>query len=463
MHELTTLSKLEVEINFYLGQTAQNIIEVGKRLIQAKSIVAHGKWQQWLQENFQLSRHTAERFMNVAERFSKTSNVAHFGSSQMIAMLSLPSSEETEKFIEEKAKEGKAVADMTIKQLREEIADYKSKLETADKEHQQSLFEAGEDSKAAIQKLNDEHQREISDLSKQLDELNEELKKRPTVEPDDYKSTKNALVEAQIALARSQDTAERQADDFKKQSDETANKLEKARKEIKKLKELLDAKAEIAAQVVEVVKKPTLFVNNGIGFIPDEPYKLLLTDPPYSTDVDNIDEFAQSWLPNALKYVRRDGFAYIFIGAYPDELRAYLNITPPEHLKLIQVLIWTYRNTLGNNPKDRYKQNYQACLFYRGLDAPNLDCPITNEQWAVQDINAPDGRLGNRYHTWQKPDEIAERFIRHSTKGGDTVFDPFACTGTFLLAAAKLGRKAFGFEISPDNAKIAVDRGCTLA
>jgi DNA modification methylase len=40
------------------------------------------------------------------------------------------------------------------------------------------------------------------------------------------------------------------------------------------------------------------------------------------------------------------------------------------------------------------------------------------------------------------------------------VFDPFACTGTFLLAAAKLGRKSFGIEINPENAEIAIKRGC---
>jgi DNA modification methylase len=87
---------------------------------------------------------------------------------------------------------------------------------------------------------------------------------------------------------------------------------------------------------------------------------------------------------------------------------------------------------------------------------------LTSEQWAVQEVNAPDGRQGDRYHAWQKPLEIAERFIRHSTKQGDTVYDPFCCTGTFLLAAAKLGRKAEGVEISKDNALIAKNRGCII-
>lgn len=233
----------------------------------------------------------------------------------------------------------------------------------------------------------------------------------------------------------------------------SAIKLEEKKETIKQ------AEKQIAEQATDELK-PILHIGDSTKFKPTEKYDLLLTDPPYSTDIDDIEKFVGNWLYNALNNVKDTGFAYIFIGAYPDELRAYLNAKIPQHMKLSQQLIWTYKNTLGNNPKDRYKQNYQSCLFYRGTNAPDLDCPLTAEQWAVQEINAPDGRQGDRYHSWQKPIEIAERFIRHSTKQGDTIFDPFACTGTFLLAAAKLGRKAYGFEINPDNAKIAFERGC---
>ena len=234
------------------------------------------------------------------------------------------------------------------------------------------------------------------------------------------------------------------------------NKIKQEKKKV----EVEQAKKKIADEYKKDEMKAVIHVGDCFSYTPKEKYKLLLTDPPYSTDVANIDGFAESWLPKALDNVRDDGFAYVFIGAYPNELKAYLNIDPPSHMELVQVLIWSYKNTLGNNPKDRYKQNYQACLFYRGKNAPALDCPMTNEQWAVQEINAPDGRQGDRFHAWQKPMEIAERFIRHSTKAGDMVFDPFACTGTFLLAAAKLGRKSFGIEINPENAEIAIKRGC---
>ena len=231
-------------------------------------------------------------------------------------------------------------------------------------------------------------------------------------------------------------------------------------KDKKKKAEVLKAEQSIAEQAGNEFK-PVLYVGDCTEYKPTEKYDLLLTDPPYSTDVDNIQEFVDNWLYNALDNVKDTGFAYVFIGAYPEEQKAYLNARIPEHMELCQELIWTYKNTLGNNPKDRYKLNYQVCLFYRGINAPDLDCPLTNEQWAVQEINAPDGRQGDRYHEWQKPIEIAERFVRHSTKQGMVIYDPFACTGTFLLAAAKLGRKAYGHEINPENAKIAFTRGCT--
>jgi len=198
-------------------------------------------------------------------------------------------------------------------------------------------------------------------------------------------------------------------------------------------------------------------VNDFLNGVEDNSVDLLITDPPYSTDVDNIEEFAQGWLQNALKKVKDTGYAFVFIGAYPKEIKAYLNIEMPT-----QLLIWEYKNTLGNNPKNRYKLNYQAILFYRMPKASGLNIDVTGEQWAVHSVNAPDGRQGDRYHTWQKPMELAERLIRHTTEDGNKIIDPFCCTGTFLLAAAKMNRVASGCDISKENLQIAEDRGCII-
>ncbi len=70
------------------------------------------------------------------------------------------------------------------------------------------------------------------------------------------------------------------------------------------------------------------------------------------------------------------------------------------------------------------------------------------------------GRHGDRHYTWQKSDELAERLVRHSTAAGALVVDPFAGSGTFLLAAARLGRRAIGCDQSEEALRIVMERGC---
>lgn len=201
---------------------------------------------------------------------------------------------------------------------------------------------------------------------------------------------------------------------------------------------------------------PKVMVADAVDWLLDQkPCDLLLTDPPYATDVDDIGGFASRWLPAALDKVKPTGRAYVCVGAYPQELHAYCSVRMPD-----QILVWTYRNTMGPATKERYKLNWQAILYYVGKDAPPLNCDSLNELFSVQDINAPDGRQGDRFHEWQKPLELAERIIRHATKPGDLVLDPFCCTGSFLLAASSLGRLARGCDISKKNLGIAIDRGC---
>ncbi|MCR4295218.1 MAG: DNA methyltransferase, partial [Elusimicrobia bacterium] len=191
---------------------------------------------------------------------------------------------------------------------------------------------------------------------------------------------------------------------------------------------------------------------------------LILTDPPYMTDVEDIAAFAAKWVPVALSRLKPNGRAYICTGAYPEELHAYLSVLlKAKNFVTSNVLVWTYRNTLGPTPKADYKNNWQAVFHVRGEKAEPLDCPTMLEQFSVQDINAPDGRQGDRFHAWQKPDELGRRLVCHSTKAGDLVLDPFAGTGTFILAAAALGRRAIGCDSNLGMVKIAEERGALRA
>ena len=61
---------------------------------------------------------------------------------------------------------------------------------------------------------------------------------------------------------------------------------------------------------------------------------------------------------------------------------------------------------------------------------------------------------GNRLHTQQSPVALLLRIILSSTMPGDLVFDPFAGTGTTLVVAKQLRRRAIGVEIDPDYVKL---------
>jgi hypothetical protein len=216
----------------------------------------------------------------------------------------------------------------------------------------------------------------------------------------------------------------------------------------------------------ETILKPEIHLIDAISYLntfEDNSIDLIITDPPYATDVDDIKYFTKEWLDVAIKKVKKSGRLYVCSGAYPNELQAFLDVLMNQDKFIVDnPLIWTYRNTLGVTPKMKYNLNYQVIWHLYSDQSLELDTSITNEMFSVQDINAPDGRIGNRLHTWQKPDELAQRLIRHGSKENDLVVDCFACTGTFLIAASKFNRIAKGCDISKDNINIAKERGCTI-
>ena len=61
-------------------------------------------------------------------------------------------------------------------------------------------------------------------------------------------------------------------------------------------------------------------------------------------------------------------------------------------------------------------------------------------------------------HPTQKPVPLLEKLIRIFTDPNDVVIDPCAGSGSTLLAAMNLNRKAYGFEIKKDFYKLATEK-----
>jgi len=71
---------------------------------------------------------------------------------------------------------------------------------------------------------------------------------------------------------------------------------------------------------------------------------------------------------------------------------------------------------------------------------------------AIRDLS------GNRFHKQQSPMQLLLRIILSSSNPGDTILDPFAGTGTTLIASQGLKRHSIGIEIDKKNVKMIQQR-----
>ena len=250
---------------------------------------------------------------------------------------------------------------------------------------------------------------------------------------------KEARLEVKEAIKSGELSINEAYQDIKKQK----NIEERRTKEIQQAKESIK-------QIAIIKKMPAMEFLQTVKAV-----DLLITDPPYFTDGNFVEEVSF-----ALSKVKDSGQAYVFAGAYPEEINAYINMDT-HHMELSQMLVWNYNNTGQRQPNERYTSNYQVCFYYRGVNSAPINKPADGkEQYACQTINAPDGRLGDRFHKWQKPNELIQRLIKNSSNEGDLIIDPFAGSGSTLINASILGRIAIGCDIDEDAISICVERGC---
>lgn len=64
----------------------------------------------------------------------------------------------------------------------------------------------------------------------------------------------------------------------------------------------------------------------------------------------------------------------------------------------------------------------------------------------------------SRDHPTMKPVELVARALEYSSRVGDRVYDPFVGSGTTVIAAEQLGRRALVMEIDPRYAQVVIDR-----
>jgi DNA modification methylase len=61
-------------------------------------------------------------------------------------------------------------------------------------------------------------------------------------------------------------------------------------------------------------------------------------------------------------------------------------------------------------------------------------------------------------HPTQKPIELCERAITHSSNAGQSVLDIFLGSGSTLIACEKTNRKCYGMELDPHYCDVIIKR-----
>jgi DNA modification methylase len=78
------------------------------------------------------------------------------------------------------------------------------------------------------------------------------------------------------------------------------------------------------------------------------------------------------------------------------------------------------------------------------------------------DVWFVDKPLVNDLHPTMKPVELVERAVRNSSRPDDLVLDPFAGSGSTLIACERLRRRATLVELEPAYVDVIIQRWQTL-
>lgn len=222
--------QIAYEINFIKQQTLETVlaasVQIGERFCNAKELVPHGQWSDWLKEKVDYSQSTADNLMRIYKEYgdeqitlsgrSKSQTFANLTYSQAVALFALPE-HEREKFVETND-----VSAMTTKELKQAIADKKA----AEQEAEQL-------------------RKELQTAQESAEKRSEKLKKQA----EQTKSKNDTLVSANESLKSSNETLSTENDKLKSELEAANKKMQEIASQPAELSEA--EKEEIRRQVEE--------------------------------------------------------------------------------------------------------------------------------------------------------------------------------------------------------------------
>jgi site-specific DNA-methyltransferase (adenine-specific) len=200
-------------------------------------------------------------------------------------------------------------------------------------------------------------------------------------------------------------------------------------------------------------------------------YDLIITSPPYNCGkaygahddaMDAKDYF--SWFEDRYHAMASSllagGYCCVnaptWMGSRADRLFAFDEFKPlaDRHLRFHDLIIWDKGPpngmAWGNHPNAPFiRANHEWVFVHRAEGPPRGDSDISWAEWSrlTQSVWSIQTTLPHReQHPATFPYELPRRLVMLFSAPGATVCDPFMGTGTTLVAAKRLGRKAIGID-----------------
>lgn len=118
--------------------------------------------------------------------------------------------------------------------------------------------------------------------------------------------------------------------------------------------------------------------------------------------------------------------------------------------------LWIKPDGMPQYTGDRPGMGYEAFVALHTNGRSRWNGGGKHGVWTVP--KGADGFVSQHPHPTQKPEALMEQLVSDFTDEDDLILDPFAGSGTTLVAAKKLGRRAIGIELSEQYCEVAARR-----
>ena len=229
-------------------------VEIGRRLVEAKSLLPHGEWGSWLAEKVEFSQRTANNFMRCYEEFGdeqitlfgavpNSHALANLPITKALRLLSLPE-EERESFAEENDVEHMSTRELDA--ALKAAKDAEKRAEVLEQEKRELIKKVAEGDPQAVEAARsnaEAHRKLAEEAAKKVEDLTAALEKAKTLAAKKAAEAKKLKENPEIP----QEAAEKlRAEGAAAAEKKAADTLEKAKADLKKQKEKAAAAEERA-------------------------------------------------------------------------------------------------------------------------------------------------------------------------------------------------------------------------